>query len=156
MELRFQYLHGAFVCYINMVFKKPFSNWPFQRIIPSLHVLISIPLSYPIYGFPDGLQLNYPWYEYKRCEGAPFLRIISAIITINSTSIWKKNSVEVIKSQKGGSKMCYHGHMYTKLATRKNQIWCKCSKKVSLGMYTVACSVYNFIYILCFWNAMMY
>ncbi|CAG2245736.1 unnamed protein product [Mytilus edulis] len=39
--------------------------------------------------------------------------------------------MEVIKSNKGGSKLCYQGYMYTKHTTRKTVQWWKCVKRSS-------------------------
>ena len=41
--------------------------------------------------------------------------------------------MEIIKSNKGGLKLCYQGFMYTKHATRKTSQWWKCVKRSSTG-----------------------
>jgi len=41
--------------------------------------------------------------------------------------------MEIIRSNKGGAKLCYQGYMYTKHATRKTQQWWKCVKRSSTG-----------------------
>jgi hypothetical protein len=38
-----------------------------------------------------------------------------------------------IPSNRGGSKLCYQGYMYTKHATRKTNQWWKCVKRSSIG-----------------------
>lgn len=39
--------------------------------------------------------------------------------------------MEVIKSNKGGTKICFEGYMYTRSCTRKEKNWWKCSEKGS-------------------------
>ena len=41
--------------------------------------------------------------------------------------------MEIIPSNRGGSKLCYQGYMYTKHATRKTNLWWKCIKRSSTG-----------------------
>ena len=41
--------------------------------------------------------------------------------------------MENIPSNRGGSKLCYLGYMYTKHATRKTNQWWKCVKRSSIG-----------------------
>ena len=41
--------------------------------------------------------------------------------------------MEIIPSNRGGSKLCYQGYMYTKHATRKTNQWWKCIKRSSTG-----------------------
>ena len=41
--------------------------------------------------------------------------------------------MEIIPSNRGGSKLCYQGYMYTKHATRKTNQWWKCVKRSSIG-----------------------
>ena len=41
--------------------------------------------------------------------------------------------MEIIPSNRGGSKLCYQGYMYTKQATRKTNQWWKCVKRSSIG-----------------------
>ena len=41
--------------------------------------------------------------------------------------------MEIIPSNRGGSKLCYQGYMYTKHATRKTNRWWKCVKRSSTG-----------------------
>ena len=41
--------------------------------------------------------------------------------------------MEIIPSNRGGSKLCYQGYMYTKHATRKTNQWWKCVKRSSTG-----------------------
>ena len=41
--------------------------------------------------------------------------------------------MENIPSNRGGSKLCYQGYMYTKHATRKTNQWWKCVKRSSIG-----------------------
>ena len=41
--------------------------------------------------------------------------------------------MEIIPSNRGGSKLCYQGYMYTKQATRKTNQWRKCVKRSSIG-----------------------
>lgn len=41
--------------------------------------------------------------------------------------------MEIIQSNKGGSKLCYEGYIYTRHALRKTKQWWKCTHKSSLG-----------------------
>ena len=41
--------------------------------------------------------------------------------------------MEIIPSNRGGSKLCYQGYLYTKHATRKTNQWWKCVKRSSIG-----------------------
>jgi hypothetical protein len=41
--------------------------------------------------------------------------------------------MEIIPSNRGDSKLCYQGYMYTKHATRKTNRWWKCVKRSSTG-----------------------
>ena len=41
--------------------------------------------------------------------------------------------MKIIPSNRGGSKLCYQGYMYTKHATRKTNQWWKCVKRSSIG-----------------------
>ena len=41
--------------------------------------------------------------------------------------------MEIIPSNRGGSKLCYQGYMYAKHATRKTNQWWKCVKRSSTG-----------------------
>ena len=43
-------------------------------------------------------------------------------------------NMEVIKSNKGGNKICHDGYTYTKSCLRKDKMWWKCSKKASLSI----------------------
>lgn len=39
--------------------------------------------------------------------------------------------MEIINSNKGGAKVCYEGHMYTKQVIRKTKVWWRCVKRSS-------------------------
>ena len=41
--------------------------------------------------------------------------------------------MEILKSNKGGSKLCFEGYMYTRHALRKTKQWWKCTMKSSRG-----------------------
>ncbi|CAG2190399.1 unnamed protein product [Mytilus edulis] len=41
--------------------------------------------------------------------------------------------MEILQSNKGGSKLCYEGYIYTRHALRKTKQWWKCTLKSSLG-----------------------
>ena len=41
--------------------------------------------------------------------------------------------MEIIPSNRGGSKLCYQGYLYTKHATRETNQWWKCVKRSSIG-----------------------
>ena len=45
--------------------------------------------------------------------------------------------MEIIKSNKGGLKMCMDGYMYTKLSVKSSSIFWKCSQKVVLSCKAV-------------------
>jgi hypothetical protein len=41
----------------------------------------------------------------------------------------------IIPSNRGGSKLCYQGYLYTKHATRETNQWWKCVKRSSIGWF---------------------
>ena len=43
----------------------------------------------------------------------------------------------IIKSNKGGLKICMDGYMYTKLSVKSSSIFWKCSQKVTLSCKAV-------------------
>ena len=45
--------------------------------------------------------------------------------------------MEIIKSNKGGLKICMDGYMYTKLSVKSSSIFWKCSQKVVLSCKAV-------------------